>query len=267
MHNGRKGIGSLGEIASATLGETALKNKLLQCIPARELALVLSTAELVELRPRQVLHHWRLPMEHIYFVSSGLVSVYAKVDEMRFVEAWFIGSEGMVGAPLVLTPDAASPPHRRVVQVAGSALRISSTHFLAAIKDLPVLREVILRYISLVLFQTSQCGACNSLHPVKQRLARWLLMGMSALNADELPLTHAVLGQLLGVRRASVSECLEVLETQGMIQNTRAAIKIVDKALLEQTVCSCFGLIQREYDRQIARLAAPAAAHLPDPAE
>ena len=252
MYGGRKGVGSQGGAPIAP-DKAAGTNRLLKRIPDEELALVSSMADTVELRSRQVLHHWRLPMEHIYFICGGLVSVSAKVDESRFVEAWLIGSEGMVGAPFVLAPDEASPPHRRVVQVGGTALRISSAEFISALKDLPVLRELILRYINLVLFQTSQCGACNSLHSVKQRLARWLLMGMSALDCNELPLTHAVLGQLLGIRRASVSECREALESHGMIQNVRAAIRIVDKATLERTACSCYGLIQREYDRQIAR--------------
>ncbi len=263
MYSGRKEVGwAVGVPTGAAVAKAAGTNKLLKCVPRRELEVISSIAELVELRPRQVLHHWRLPMEHIYFVSSGLVSVSAKVDDSRFVEAWLIGSEGMVGAPFVLAPDDSRPPHRRVVQVTGTALRISSASFVAALRDLPALRELILRYANLVLFQTSQCGACNSLHSVKQRLARWLLMGTAALESAELPLTHAVLGQLLGIRRASVSECLETFETKGIIQNTRAAIRIVDKGNLERTVCPCYSLIQREYDRQIARFATAPSSDL-----
>lgn len=233
----------------------AVRNRLLQLVPERELAIILQVAERVELKPRQVLHHWRLPMEYVYFVENGLVSVSAKVDEGRFVEAWLIGSEGMVGAPYLLAPDDASPPHRRVVQVGGTALRIRTGTFIAALENLPVLRETILRYINVILTQTSQAGACNSLHSVKQRLARWLLLAERALDCAELPLTHAVLAQLLGVRRASVSECLDAFQREGAIVNTRAAVRIADEAMLEKTVCSCFALIQREYDRQIGRRA------------
>jgi CRP-like cAMP-binding protein len=233
------------------------KNRLLRRIPPGELSVLLAAGDEVELRPRQVLHHWRLPMEHIYFVSNGLISVSAKVDETRFVEAWLIGSEGMLGAPYVLAPDDTSPPHRRVVQVGGSALRISATTFITALQTLPVLREMILRYINVVLLQTSQSGACNALHSVKQRLARWLLVARSALDRDDLAITHAMLAQLLGIRRASVSECLEKLEREGLIRNARASIAILDQVALEQTACSCFGLIQREYDRQIGRFTSP----------
>ncbi len=229
----------------------ASSNRLLRLAPPNEVARIFSVAEKVQLKPRQVIHHWRLPMDYIYFVESGLISVSAKVDEERFVEAWLIGSEGMVGAPCLLAPEDRSPPHRRVVQVGGTALRIPTDIFLGGLDDVPVLRGLILRYINVVLLQTSQAGACNALHSVKQRLARWLLLAEGSLQSAELPLTHAVLAQLLGVRRASVSECLEALEQQGSLANTRAAIRITDRASLERTACSCLRRIQREYERQI----------------
>ncbi|OSJ17370.1 Crp/Fnr family transcriptional regulator [Bradyrhizobium canariense] len=237
----------------ARVGPCAARNKLLRCIPKTELTVLQSIATDVEIKPRQVLHHWRLPMEYVYFLGSGLVSVSAKVEAGRFVEAWLVGSEGMIGAPCVLAPEDPMPPHRRVVQVGGTALRIPTPAFLAALDDLGALRGVILAYINLVLFQTSQVGACNSLHSVKQRLARWLLVAANAMESGELPITHAVLAQLLGIRRASVSECLEAFEQAGIIRNTRAAITLVDRAQLEHSACSCSGLIQREYDRQIGR--------------
>ncbi|MCK1335656.1 Crp/Fnr family transcriptional regulator [Bradyrhizobium sp. 38] len=231
----------------------AVRNKLLRCIPEPEVAVLHSIGTDVELKPRQVLHHWRLPMEHVYFLANGLVSVSAKVEAGRFVEAWLVGSEGMIGSPCILAPDDPMPPHRRVVQVGGTALRIPVVAFLAALDELVVLRELILRYVNLVLFQTSQVGACNSLHSVKQRLARWLLVAANATDTSELPITHAVLAQLIGIRRASVSKCLEAFEQDGIIRNARAAISLVDRAQLEHLACSCSGLIQREYDRQIGR--------------
>jgi len=226
-------------------------NRLLRLAPPSEVTRILAVAEKVQLKPRQIVHHWRLPMDHVYFVESGLISVSAKVDEERFVEAWLIGSEGMVGAPCLLAPDDKTPPHRRIVQVGGTALRIPTSAFLGMLDEVPALRGVILRYINVVLLQTSQAGACNALHSVKQRLARWLLLADGSLQSAELPLTHAVLAQLLGVRRASVSECLEALERQGSVVNMRAAIRITDRAGLEHTACSCLRRIQREYERQM----------------
>ena len=90
---------------------SSTRNRLLQLIPRNELASLLSISEEVPIQPRQILHHWRLPMDHVYFIEQGLVSVSARIGENRFVEAWLIGSEGMIGAPLLLTEEEnASPP-------------------------------------------------------------------------------------------------------------------------------------------------------------
>src|SRR4051794_17742977 len=143
-------------------------------------------------------------MDNVYFLETGLVSVSAKVGTTRFVAAWLIGSEGMVGAPLVLAEDDRKPPHRRVVQVGGIALRLPAQQFVSMLPELPVLRSVILRYVNVVLSQTSQSGACNSVHSLRQRLARWLLVASNSLECADVLLTHKVLAELLGVRRASV---------------------------------------------------------------
>ena len=101
----------------------------------------------------------------------------------------------------------------------------------------------------LVLLQTSQSGACNAHHSLRQRLARWLLLASNSLESARLPLTHDVLARLLGVRRASVSECLEVLETEGLIKNSRGLVQLAEPEKLQQTCCDCYRIISREYDR------------------
>jgi CRP-like cAMP-binding protein len=232
--------------AGALKGRAWPRNRLLRLLPEEEKARLLSIAETIELRPRQVLHHWRLPMDNVYFVETGLVSVSAKVGANRFVAAWLIGSEGMIGATLVLAEDDRKPPHRRVVQVGGSAILVPAQQFLSMLPETPVLRSVILRYVSVVLSQTSQSGACNSVHPLRQRLARWLLVASNALESPDVLLTHEVLAELLGVRRASVTECLEVLEEEGCIANSRGVIHIRDAATLRGTSCKCFEFIERE---------------------
>jgi CRP-like cAMP-binding protein len=228
---------------------SSTRNRLLQLIPRNELATLLSISEEVPIQPRQILHHWRLPMDHVYFIEQGLVSVSARISENRFIEAWLIGSEGMIGAPLVLTEADQTPPHRRVVQVGGTARRISAHEFLAVLPELPRLRKLLLQYLDVVLLQTSQSGVCNSAHSRKQRLARWLLVARNALESDRLPLTHDVLSQLLGVRRASVTECLEQLQGEGSVHSSRGLVTIADAMQLQQTSCSCFGLIERENRR------------------
>ncbi|MGY4513510.1 Crp/Fnr family transcriptional regulator [Bradyrhizobium sp. USDA 3650] len=228
------------------------QNRLLRLLPEEELVSITSMGEQVQLRPRQILHHWRSPLEHVYFLTDGLVSVGGKVGENEYVEAWLIGSEGAVGALLLLTGQAHAPPHRRVVQVGGSALRLSSSDFLELADRLPTFRQTLHRYLAVVLVQTSQASVCNAVHSLKQRLARWLLVACQGLDDHNVPLTHDVLSRLLGVRRASVTECLSDLEDQAVISTCRGHIEITNPDLLRQTSCGCFQMIHREYIRQLA---------------
>lgn len=229
---------------------TEVRNKLLRLIPAEELSRVVGVCERIQLLPRQVLHYYKLPMEYVYFVESGLVSVAARVARDKFVEVWLIGSEGLVGAPVLLATRTA-PLHRRTVQVGGEALRIRTRDFSKLLEDLPHLRSVVERYLAAVLVQTSQSGACNSYHGLRQRLARWLLVARSALGADNMPLTHVMLADLLGVRRASVTECLEVLQKKGTISTKRGWVTVEDAVGLSKLCCDCYGLIEREYRRHL----------------
>lgn len=190
-------------------------------------------------------------MEHVYFVERGLVSVSARVGDDDFVEAWLVGSEGLVGAPLILAEDQQPPPHRRIVQVGGEAIRIPAREFQSVVRTLPFTRSLLRRYVQAVLFQTSQFGACNAAHSVKERLARWLLVARNGLGSDDLPITHRVLGQLLGVRRATVTEAIEVLQREGLIRTTRGVVSVVDAEALQGSSCACYGLVHREYMRQI----------------
>lgn len=233
-------------------GPTLVRNRLLRQLPPDERARLLAVSDRVRLSPRQILHHFKLPMEHVYFLESGLVSVAAKIGSEKFVEVWLTGYEGMVGAPIVLTGDMETS-HRRTVRVAGDAWRIKAADFLELVTEVPVLRTLIHRYLAVVLMQTSQSGACNSSHGLMERLARWLLLARRALDADEIPLTHGVLAQLLGVRRASITDCLRVLQQRGLIATNRGTIRIVDLDGLSAACCDCFRLIDREYDRQVLR--------------
>jgi CRP-like cAMP-binding protein len=229
-----------------------VRNRLLRRLPAADLRQVLSACERVELRPRQVLHHWNLPMHDVYFVEQGLISVSVKVSRERSVEGWLIGSEGMTGIP-VLLGDAENPPHRRVVQVGGSALRMSAGDLASAAQELEHFRATLHRYVQFVLCECSQWGACNAHHSLRQRTARWLLGACDGLQSERLPITHQLLARLLGVRRASVSECLAALEAAGAIRNTRSLVEIADVEALQAIACDCHRIVRREYRQLLDR--------------
>ncbi len=233
-------------------GVAPVDNRLLRGLPAAELQRLMAKAERVEIRPRQVLHHWNMPMHEVYFVEHGLISVSVKLSRERSVEGWLIGSEGMTGIP-VLLGDAENPPHRRVVQVGGSALRVSAQDLLTAVQELKALRETLHKYVQFVLSECSQWGACNAHHSLKQRTARWLLGACEALQSGRLPITHQLLARLLGVRRASVSECLGALEAAGAICNTRSLVEIADGAAVEAAACDCHRIVRRQYRQLLER--------------
>jgi len=225
-----------------------VRNRLLRRLPHREMQSLMRRIERVEIRPRQILHHWNMPMRDVYFVEQGLVSVSVKISRDCAVEGWLIGSEGMTGVP-VLFGDRENPPFRRVVQVGGQALRIAVHDLLAAMDELETLRGLLLRYAQFVLCQSSQWGACNAHHSLKQRMGRWLLAASDALESDYLPVTHQLLARLLGVRRAGVSECLNAMEARRIIRNTRSLIQITEPEALRAVSCDCHRLIQRDYRR------------------
>jgi len=227
-----------------------VQNRLLQAISPHDRQTLWPRLVWVELKPRQTLHHSGTPMDFIYFIESGLIAVSAKASHGKWVEVWLTGSEGMTGVP-VLLGDADNPPFRRVVQVGGSAYRISRVDFQAVVETVPSLREALLRYTHFVLLQTSQSAICEAHHSLKQRLCRWLLLAHDALDGENIPLTHQMLARLLGVRRASVSECLRLLEDEGALENTRALICVREQDRLESLACGCHALIRSEYGRLI----------------
>jgi CRP-like cAMP-binding protein len=220
-------------------GETVRpRNLLLQSLPDHELGLLYPLLERVPLTPKRVLQHAGLPIEHLYFVEEGLVSVLAKVDERHAVEVWLIGRDGVVGSTVLLGEQHATLGH--LVQVGGSALRIGIADFNRAVAELPNLRAGLDGYLHAGLMQSSQSAACGLRHPFLQRLARWLLMAHDRSDLDALPLTQDVLARALGVRRPTVSEAFKQLEQHGVFARERALIRILDRASLERIACRCY---------------------------
>jgi len=197
------------------------------------------------LKARQVLHQPGIPIADVYFVTEGLISVVARTDATSYCEVRSIGREGFVGLPLLL--GAQNFPHRRIVQVGGSALCMSADDFCRLKSELPAFRDALMRYVQAVLTQTAQSGACNSRHSIQERLARWLLLAHDRMDGDLIPLTHALLSNLFGVRRASITLALRTLEEREAISQLRGCITIVDRDRLQSLSCDCYRIIAGAY--------------------
>jgi CRP-like cAMP-binding protein len=153
----------------------------------------------------------------------------------------------MVGLPLFLGVN--TTPSRAFTQVPGDSVRIGAKAFQREVSRQGGFAKMLQIYTQALMVQISQGMACNGIHSIEQRTARWLLMTHDRVAAQEFPLSQEFLGQMLGVRRAGVSEVASKLQRAGLIRYHRGVIKILDRAGLEDASCECYGVIQQEFDR------------------
>jgi CRP-like cAMP-binding protein len=176
-----------------------------------------------------------------------------RLTDGRSVEVGLIGSEGFVGLPVLLETDPG--PHHVVCQVTGPALRMPSNTFRATLRRSGVLRRLLYRYSGLRLIEQTQLIACNALHPVSPRLARWLLMASDRLPADEFRLTQEFLAQMLAVRRPYLNSAAQALQRNGYISYHRGRIKLLNRSALEATACEDYSVLRAEYARLLVPIA------------
>ena len=224
-------------------GQATIRNELLAALPPEALQQVPPHLQRVTWVIEQELHEVGAFLEHVYFPESGLVSLTADTGDNGLVEVGMTGREGMVGATALLNPDAVAV-HRALVQIGGTALRIRSGKLRELTEQVPVLRDRCLRHLQFLMVQTSQSAACNARHELPERLARWLLMVRDRADGDEVPMTQEFLSYMLGVRRAGVSVVASALQAQGLIQQSRGRMAILDRAGLEKEACGCYRLIE-----------------------
>ncbi|MGH9814783.1 MAG: Crp/Fnr family transcriptional regulator, partial [Candidatus Acidiferrales bacterium] len=184
-------------------GGKPISNRILLSIPPREFRAIRRYLELVPLRHHSILHEPTRRLLHAYFPNSGLISMVVATEDGRMVEAGVVGHEGVAGVPVAF--DLPRCPLRQVVQISGDALRITAGALLSVLKSTPQFQLTLARYGILQGMQVAQTAACNRLHDVSQRLARWLLMAQDRVDSGSLPITHDFLATMLGTDRPSVT--------------------------------------------------------------
>lgn len=220
----------------------AISNLMLLSIPEEEFAALRPLLEPVDLPRYRVLYEQGQKIDHAYFPNEGMISLVVIANDGRTVEVGICGRRGVVGVPLAFGMDDAFS--RAIVQMPGSGLRISSTFLPETFDRCPILRRTIERYVLTQQLQVAQIAACNRLHDMDQRLARWLLMCQDTIDSGLLPLTHEFIAQMLGSGRPTVTIAAGALERAGLIENTRGNVKIVNRKRLEDAACECYGTIQ-----------------------
>ena len=182
------------------------------------------------------------PLDYVFFPDSGVVSVVAVYANGSIIEMATIGREGCTGMQAFFGAKASSI--RLLVQIPGSATKMSRAIFARAMKSMPSFRNLMSAYIQAFLEQVLVSVACNGAHSLKQRLARWLLMMRDRTDEDALLITHSLLAEMLGVQRPSISNVAQELERAGLIECGRRQITILDRQGLIEASCECYQLVR-----------------------
>lgn len=225
-----------------------IQNHLLAALSETEHKDLVSHLTKVSLSLGEVLHHADAEIQYVYFPETCVISILTTMEDGATVEVGVIGKEGMLGVRKLL--GVKRTPHSAVVQVAGSAMRMSAHLLDQDLKGVGnSLRPLLLPYTQALLSQASQSVACISQHSIRQRLARWLLAMHDRTGSNNLEMTHEIISLMMGIRRASASENLHELQHAGLIATRRGGIRIVDSKGLENTACECYRIVKEEYDR------------------
>jgi CRP-like cAMP-binding protein len=220
----------------------AVNNVILLSLPDEEYNLLRPHLEPVDLPQYEIFHEPGEKIDFAYFLNEGMTSLVALSVDGRSVEVGIVGKEGMVGMSLMV--GILRGTFRAIMQMAGNGSRIRSEVFQAILPCTSTLRSELSRFALMQGIQVAQLAACNRLHDIDQRLARWLLMCQDRVDSQLLPLTHEFLAQMLGTGRPSVTLAAGALESSGLIENMRGTVKILNRKSLEEAACECYGVVQ-----------------------
>ncbi|MEP7086471.1 MAG: Crp/Fnr family transcriptional regulator [Gemmatimonadota bacterium] len=228
--------------------EAPSRNRILAALPPTEFDRVVADLEPFELSINKVLYEANSPVTHAYFPISGCLSMVNVMDEGA-VEVGTIGFEGWAGLPLLLGDD--RMPTRAFVLLTGESYRMSAAAFARAVDRNPAFARLVNRH-SLALFnQAAQSVACNRLHTLESRCARWLLMTHDRMRMEPFVLTHEFLSYMLGVHRPAVTLAAGALRRAGLIRYTRGKVTVMDRPGLEAASCACYEITRANYERLV----------------
>ena len=217
------------------------RNRLLLALPPRNLKQLMPELERIPCQRGQVLMDADSSLDHVFFPDSGVVSVVAVYADGSIIEMATIGREGCTAVQAVF--GAKSSSVRLLVQIPGSAAKMSRRAFTRAMSSMPSFRSLMFTYVHAFLEQVMVSVACNGAHNLKQRLARWLLM-MRDRDDDVLPITQSLLAEMLGVQRPTITNAARELERAGLIARGRRQVTILDRKGLTDASCECYQLVR-----------------------
>ncbi|WP_020204083.1 MULTISPECIES: Crp/Fnr family transcriptional regulator [Cupriavidus] len=225
-------------------------NLLLRGLPREDWGALSDYVELVRMRPGQLLCDTGQHTNHVYFPTTAVVSMLSFLEDGTAIEIATVGSEGMVGIPVVTGGQAM--PFRFEVQTPGYGFRLSSVRLRQELLRSPATLRAALLYVQALMTQIAQTAVCNRYHSLSQQVCRWLLLTADRLCSNEIAITQQVIAARLGVRREGVTEAAGKLADLGLIHYSRGHITLIDRRRLELHACECYGLVTREYGRLLS---------------
>lgn len=226
---------------------TPKANRLLAALPEAAYRRLLPNLEAATLRVGEPLFRPAGRLQFAYFPTSAIVTLSYPINEGgAMAKAWPVGREGMVGISLFL--GGPKRDNRADVQVGGLAFRLAAADLLVEFRRANAFQNLLLRYVFALMTQASQLGLCNHYHPIEQRLCRFLSRLFDRVPGDEVAITHERMGELLGVRRESITEAALQLQTAGIIEYRRGHVKVISRKKLEARACACGAVIRRAFE-------------------
>jgi CRP-like cAMP-binding protein len=228
--------------AGRTAALRATRNIILRELPPKDFEMLAAAAEWISLAGKDPVWEPNQPITQVYFPETAVISLVTLLDAGS-IEAITIGNDGFVGLPVFHGPG--STVTRAGCQMPGRSWRLTSKDFMKLCGESPALRRALDRYSQLVIETISQSAACNRIHVIEERCARWLLMSQDRVGTNEIPLTQEFLAQMLGVRRPGVTVAIGILERAGLISHGRGRITVTDRHGLEAASCECYSAVRR----------------------
>jgi CRP-like cAMP-binding protein len=242
--NRSTGLNVSAKSGDAGARKQGVENEILIKLPRPELNAFFSQMEFATFPSRTVLAEPGKPIEHCYFLNTGVASIIHVMTDGRSVEVGLTGNEGFIGLPVIVGYQ--TSPTRAVIQIEASGYRISADQLQEVLPSCPSLQKFLHRYSQDLAIQAIQIAACNRLHSIDAQLARWLLMTQDRVGESAFPLTQEFISHMLGTRRASVSVAAGILQKSGLITYTRGQVMIKDRSGLEAASCECYGEINKQ---------------------
>lgn len=227
------------------------KNHVLAALPMEDLTELASKLEPIHLQAGQSLCDPGTPIGHVYFPTTAIISLLYLLDDGSLTETAVIGNDGIAGIALFMGGE--TTLNQAIVQSPGYAYRMKGQLLKAEFNRAGALQRTVMRYTQALLWETAQTLVCVRHHSLDQQLCRWLLRRFDRLSVKHLVMSQEAIANVLGVRRASISELAISLRQEGLIEYDRGRISLLDRAAMEARTCECYASIREEFDRLLPK--------------